>query len=90
MEVQVLFQLLFRVSVLKFFHPIQKCYFFSTTSASSASVSLEICLLSFDSKNFLKEVRPSLCRMLGERPTTSMVHRIAPGILNVRFNFLSE
>ena len=42
-----------------------KMLFVSTTSASFLRASLEVCLLSLDSKNLQKDVRPSLCGMLG-------------------------
>ena len=59
-------------------------FFFKTISASSAEVSLEICLLSLVYKNSRREARPSPCGMLGQRPTTStvqttsIVQRVAP------------
>lgn len=78
MEVQTLFQFLFRVSVTKFFLSNSKKLFFSTISASSISVLFEICLLSLDSKSLRRQVRPSLRGMLGERTTMSIIHRITP------------
>ena len=42
-----------------------KNFLFSTISASSMRVSLGICLLSLNSKNLRREVRPSLFGMLG-------------------------
>ena len=49
---------------LKFFLTNSKMLFFRTISASSMRVSLEICLLSLNSKILRIEVRPSLCGML--------------------------
>ena len=63
---------------LKVFYRVQKC-FFSTIFASSIRESLEICLLSLNSKNFWRVARPWLCGMLEQRPTTSITHRtVAP------------
>ena len=49
---------------LKVFPSNLKTLFFSPVSASAMRVSLEICLLSLNSKKFRREVRPSLCEML--------------------------
>ena len=47
------------LTCLKVFSSNSKMLFFSTISGSSMRVSLEICLLSVNSKNLRGEVRPS-------------------------------
>ena len=50
---------------LKVFSSDSKMLFLSTILASSMTVSREVCLLSLNSKNLRREVRPSLCEMFG-------------------------
>ena len=68
-----------------------KKLFFKTISANSTKVSVVTSLFSLLFKCFLIEARPSSCGILGYRPTTSVVHRIAfPGKLPNSLSFLRK